>query len=37
MIDLRPDFLDTLKRLLAEIVPDCEVRIFGPALPMDSH
>ena len=29
MIDLRPDFLDTLKRLLAEIVPDCEVRIFG--------
>ncbi|MHB8091907.1 MAG: restriction endonuclease subunit S [Syntrophales bacterium] len=29
MIDLRSDFLDTLKRLLAEIVPDCEVRIFG--------
>jgi uncharacterized protein len=29
MIDLRPDFLATLKRLLAEFVPECEVRVFG--------
>ncbi len=29
MIDLRPDFLETLRRLLAEIVPECEVRVFG--------
>lgn len=29
MIDLRPDLLETLRRLLAVQVPDCEVRLFG--------
>ena len=29
MIDLRPDHLDTVKRILAEHVPECEVRAFG--------
>ena len=29
MIDLRPDHLDTVQRILAEHVPECEVRAFG--------
>ena len=29
MIDLRPDYLYTVKRILADHVPDCEVRAFG--------
>jgi type I restriction enzyme S subunit len=29
MIDLNPNHLDTIKRILAEYVPDCEVRAFG--------
>ena len=29
MIDLRPDHLDTVERILAEHVPECEVRAFG--------
>ena len=29
MIDLAPEHLKTVKRILAEIVPDCEVRAFG--------
>ena len=29
MIDLNPNYLDTIKRILAEYVPDCEVRAFG--------
>ena len=29
MIDLRPDHLDTVRRILAEHVPECEVRAFG--------
>ncbi|HSA32132.1 MAG TPA: restriction endonuclease subunit S [bacterium] len=29
MIDLRPDYLDIVKKILAEQVPDCEVRAFG--------
>ncbi|MDD2716510.1 MAG: nucleotidyltransferase domain-containing protein [Candidatus Wallbacteria bacterium] len=29
MIDLNPGHLDTVKRILAEHVPDCEVRAFG--------
>ena len=28
-IDLRPDHLDTVRRILAEHVPECEVRAFG--------
>jgi type I restriction enzyme S subunit len=29
MIDLRPDHLALVKQILAQIVPDCEVRAFG--------
>ena len=29
MIDLSPHHLETVKRILAEHVPDCEVRAFG--------
>ena len=29
MIDLRPDHLEIVKRILAEHVPGCEVRAFG--------
>ena len=29
MIDLNPHHLGTVKRILAEHVPDCEVRAFG--------
>ena len=29
MIDLAPEHLKTVQRILAEIVPDCEVRAFG--------
>ena len=29
MIDLRPDHLHTVERILAEHVPGCEVRAFG--------
>lgn len=29
MIDLNPSHLETVKRILAEHVPDCEVRVFG--------
>lgn len=29
MLDLRPDLLQTVQRLLSEIVPDCEVRVYG--------
>ena len=29
MIDLRPDHLDTVQRILAEHVPECEVWAFG--------
>ncbi len=29
MIDLRPDYLETVKRILAEYVPGYEVRAFG--------
>ena len=29
MIDLRPDHLDAVERILAEHVPECEVRAFG--------
>jgi len=29
MIDIKPVHLETVKRILAEHVPDCEVRAFG--------
>jgi uncharacterized protein len=29
MIDLAPQHIETVKRILAEHVPDCEVRVFG--------
>jgi len=29
MIDLRPDHLEAVKRILAELAPECEVRAFG--------
>jgi len=29
MIDLNPNYLETVKRILSEQVPDCEVRAFG--------
>ena len=29
MIDLEPGHLELIKRILAEHVPDCEVRVFG--------
>jgi len=29
MIDVKPTHLQTIKRILAEHVPDCEVRAFG--------
>lgn len=29
MIDLRPDHLETVQRILSERVPECEVRAFG--------
>ena len=29
MIDLDAKYLDEIKRILAEKVPDCEVRVFG--------
>ncbi len=29
MIDLEEKYLDEIKRILAEQVPDCEVRVFG--------
>lgn len=29
MIDLKPNHLETVKRILAEHVPECEVRAFG--------
>lgn len=29
MIDLRADYLDTIRDILAKLVPDCEVRAFG--------
>jgi len=29
MIDIKPTHLQTIKRILAEHVPDCEVRAFG--------
>lgn len=29
MIDVRPEHLETIRRILAEHVPECEVRAFG--------
>lgn len=29
MIDLAPEYLDEVRRILASLVPDCEVRAFG--------
>ena len=29
MTDLHPDHLELVQRLLAEIVPECEARVFG--------
>lgn len=29
MIDLEEQYLDEIKRILADKVPDCEVRVFG--------
>ena len=29
MIDLKPEYLQEVKQILAEFAPDCEVRVFG--------
>ncbi|MBI4431822.1 MAG: nucleotidyltransferase domain-containing protein [Candidatus Omnitrophica bacterium] len=29
MIDLKPEYLDEIKRILSSLASDCEVRVFG--------